>query len=690
VALFKRSSHTFALIAACVTAAITPIGIAAQNPARAAAPVPVVDASDLHQPTSFDEGWLVEAGDNPAWADPHYDDSQWRRFNARTDSLHTLFRAQRPEIVWYRLHMTVAPRDTGLTMEEYSLGSAFEIDSNGVSILRVGSVRPYSACDLNAHLLAAIPRDQIASGQVVIAIRAHISATEWAGGDPGFYYQNLVFGQEEALRQSIWLDVLGGYALKELDGLLILAMIVGAALLYSAQRRVEYLFLALGFAAILMPTPVELYAAFHAIPAWWNLVYSLSLLFGLYLWGRTYLAFIARPVGWRMQALLVAVSAIFSVEVTLEWMNIATAATQIAAYLPFIALFGGVLPAILIGEMRRGDRHAGVLMVPMLLTVSVQTMRVTLFGLEQIPALRAPATALLQWLYSRSVGPFTISPEVVAGILTVLSLALIILLRSNRQSRQQAVLESEIASAREVQQVILPDAVELVPGFRLESVYAPAQEVGGDFFQTLSDGAGGMIVVVGDVSGKGLPAAMLVSMLVGAVRSVAEFTCAPHAILAHLNRRLIGRTQGGFSTAIAAHISARGAVAIASAGHLAPYLDGRELELPGAVPLGIDPNATYEEHTFVLPPRSRLVFYSDGVVEAQNTSGELLGFARAAELSTMPVADIAAEAKHFGQSDDITVVSIEWDGARSVQQEPVATGSILERSLYPASVRQVP
>jgi phosphoserine phosphatase RsbU/P len=687
VSLFERFSRTVALITALVFAVLATNRLAAQAPVHAAAQVSIVDASDLLQPTSFDEGWLVEAGDNPAWAGPDYDDSQWHRFNARTDSLHALFPQQRPEVVWYRLHMTVAPHDAGLALEEWYLGSAFEIYSNGVRILQVGSVHPYSAYDYSAHLLAAIPRDQIASGKVVIAIRAHISATEWAGAYPGLYYQNLVFGQEGALRQHIWLSVIGNYALLDLDGLLILAVIVGVALLYSAQRRVEYLFLTLVLTAALMPAPLELYGAFHAFPAWWHLVDSLSMLFVFYLWARTYLAFIARPVGWRMQTFLVFGSVIFGMEMTLEWMNISTATTQIAGFVPFIVLFGVVLPAIFISAMRRGDRHAGILLVPMLLTVSVQSVRLILIGLEQIPALRGTASTLSIWLNTRTAGPFTIPPDVVAGILSVLSLALIVLLRSNRQSRQQAVLESEIASARQVQQVILPDAVESVPGFRVESVYEPAQEVGGDFFQTISDGAGGMIVIVGDVSGKGLPAAMLVSMLVGAIRSVTESTCAPDAILAHLNRRLIGRAKGGFSTAIAAHISASGAVTIANAGHLAPYLDGRELELPGALPLGVDAKAAYETHTFTLAPENRLVFYSDGVVEAQNTKGELLGFARAAELSTKQVTDIAAEAKSFGQSDDITVIAIAWEGARPARQEPVAIGSIREYSLNPTPIR---
>jgi serine phosphatase RsbU (regulator of sigma subunit) len=156
---------------------------------------------------------------------------------------------------------------------------------------------------------------------------------------------------------------------------------------------------------------------------------------------------------------------------------------------------------------------------------------------------------------------------------------------------------------------------------------------------------------------------MQVSVLVGAIRTAVAYTRDPSEILMQLNDRLLGRTHGGFSTAIAAHIAADGTVTIANAGHLAPYLDGRELELPGALPLGIDAKVRYEAHSFVLAPGSRLVFYSDGVVEAMNSQGELLGFECAKELSTQPAAEIAAQARNFGQSDDITVVAIAREAA---------------------------
>jgi sigma-B regulation protein RsbU (phosphoserine phosphatase) len=236
-------------------------------------------------------------------------------------------------------------------------------------------------------------------------------------------------------------------------------------------------------------------------------------------------------------------------------------------------------------------------------------------------------------------------------------------LRSTRISRQQAELESELAAAQEVQQVILPDQMGSVPGFQVESAYQPAQQVGGDFFQIVPAGEGGLLLVIGDVAGKGLPAAMLVSVLVGAIRGVAEYTTDPAELLANLNQRLIGRVNGGFSTALAARISANGAVMIANAGHLPPYLDGREVTMPGALPLGIQADMHYETTGFQLSAGSRLTFYSDGIVEAQSAKGELFGFERSRELSRQPVAAILEAAKEFGQQDDMTVIAITRDKA---------------------------
>ena len=159
-----------------------------------------------------------------------------------------------------------------------------------------------------------------------------------------------------------------------------------------------------------------------------------------------------------------------------------------------------------------------------------------------------------------------------------------------------------MAAAREIQQVIVPEKGEAFPGYVVDSVYQPARQVGGDFFQILPAGDDGLLVVVGDVAGKGLPAAMLVSMLVGSIRTAAEDSSDPVLMLRRLHDRLVGRTIGGFATALAALISRDGLVTIANAGHLNPYLDGKEVELAGALPLGITDGGKFEPKRFELSP----------------------------------------------------------------------------------------
>jgi phosphoserine phosphatase RsbU/P len=693
VSLFERFSRIVALITACVVPVLAPAGLAAQAPIAPEQAASIFDASDLRKPVPVDGPWLVQGGDSPvnpggglAWADPHFDDSHWMRFNAKTGSLNELFPHDHPEVVWYRIHIKAASHDTDLALLEYTLSSAFEIYANGVLILRSGSVAPYIPYDYNARMIAHIPAGQIASGSVVLAVRVRINPTEWNNPSPGLAAENLTLGQQNALENQRWLGVIGRNALHWIFDLLSMALALGGLLLYSAQRRREYLYLALWSMGYLVSLPLDVYGYFHAYSWQWGLLSGIGTAFTVFLYPRLYLSFIGRRVGPKLNVYALIAASLWLALYLLGFRSFWSAALAVLALVLFAILLSVILPVLLIAEVRRGNRDAAILLLPLFLSGLYYDMAFVVISLLLIPALRSSVDPVLSGMSGFLAGPFFISIEWTFDILASLSLALIILLRSNRQSRQQAILENEIASAREVQQVILPDAVEPVPGFRVESVYEPAQEVGGDFFQTISDGAGGMIVVVGDVSGKGMPAAMLVSMLVGAIRSVAESTCEPDAILAHLNRRLIGRVKGGFSTAVAAHIFASGAVTIANAGHLAPYLDGRELELPGALPLGVDANAAYASHTFTLAPGNRLVFYSDGVVEAQNTKGELLGFERAAELSTKQATDIAAAAKRYGQSDDITVVAIAWQGA-PIRHEPVAPGGIRERSLYPASTR---
>jgi serine phosphatase RsbU (regulator of sigma subunit) len=150
---------------------------------------------------------------------------------------------------------------------------------------------------------------------------------------------------------------------------------------------------------------------------------------------------------------------------------------------------------------------------------------------------------------------------------------------------------------------------------------------------------------------------------VGAIRAEAAHGTDPAVLLRSLNERMMGRSQGGFTTCLAAHIEADGLLTLANAGHLPPYLNDEEIAVPGSLPLGIVSPLPYESATLRLVAGDRLTFVSDGVVEAQSKTGELFGFERTRALSRLPAAHIAQAARAFGQSDDITVVTVEFLGA---------------------------
>ena len=231
------------------------------------------------------------------------------------------------------------------------------------------------------------------------------------------------------------------------------------------------------------------------------------------------------------------------------------------------------------------------------------------------------------------------------------------LLHSLQRQRQMAL---DVKQAQEVQQVILPDHHVVFHDFEIESEYRPAREVGGDFFQILPNKKdGSLLIVAGDVTGKGLKAGMLVALLVGAIRSTAEMVTDPAEILSALNRRLLGRGDAQ-ATCLALHVERNGSATLANAGHLPPYLNGKPMEIDGSLPLGMIEQFESSVHRFQLAEKDRLLLLSDGVAEATDEQGKLFGFERVLELvRTQPSAtQIAEAAQAFGQEDDISVIAV--------------------------------
>jgi sigma-B regulation protein RsbU (phosphoserine phosphatase) len=226
-----------------------------------------------------------------------------------------------------------------------------------------------------------------------------------------------------------------------------------------------------------------------------------------------------------------------------------------------------------------------------------------------------------------------------------------------KEWRARDALQAEFEAARELQQRLVSPAVDL-PGFRIESVYAPARHVGGDFFYVRPEEDGSIFVVVGDVSGKGLRAAMTVNSVMGALRTMPPLS--PMRILGDLNRGLMGQMQNGFITCLVASIDGNGELTLANAGHLQPYRNGKEVQFESGLPLGIASSAVYSQITLELAPGESLTLLTDGVLEARDKNGELFGFDRTAAISHEPAETIARAAQTFGQEDDITVLTLQF------------------------------
>ena len=242
-----------------------------------------------------------------------------------------------------------------------------------------------------------------------------------------------------------------------------------------------------------------------------------------------------------------------------------------------------------------------------------------------------------------------------AGAVSLLLLRRLLL--SVRRQRQMAL---DVKQAQEVQQVILPESRVTLPGLTVESEYRPAREVGGDFFQIIPHKTDGcLLIVAGDVTGKGLKAGMLVALLVGAIRSTSDWSNDPMVILKALNQRIVGRNDAQ-ATCLALRIAADGDATLANAGHMAPYLNGEPIAREGALPLGMMESAEFSLMHFQLKTDDKLMLMSDGIAEATDADGHLFGFERVHELlqSATTAAAVANAAQSFGQEDDISVISV--------------------------------
>lgn len=324
-------------------------------------------------------------------------------------------------------------------------------------------------------------------------------------------------------------------------------------------------------------------------------------------------------------------------------------ALLLLAQLPFVV--GSLI--FLFWNWRRGNREAGLLIPPFLLANGIEMVGVLGVAFARV-----------------SLGRFSFNWDDLSMFFFLVSIGPVMLVRHRQIYEEHARATAELNAAREIQRQLVPAQLPEIAGCRVEAAYLPADEVGGDFYQILPQQDGSTYVAVGDVSGKGLKAAMTGALVIGALRTLCSEMLSTAAILERLNDELARAGNGGFVTCVCARIAADGTVQLANAGHLPPFLNGTEVQSPGALPLGIASGNRYEELTVPVHSGDRLIFLTDGVPEAQNHRRELFGFTRLAEVADLPAAEIADRARNFGQTDDITVLMLSPVAAPAGEHRP--------------------
>jgi serine phosphatase RsbU (regulator of sigma subunit)/ketosteroid isomerase-like protein len=248
--------------------------------------------------------------------------------------------------------------------------------------------------------------------------------------------------------------------------------------------------------------------------------------------------------------------------------------------------------------------------------------------------------------------------------------------RLEQEERERERIEQELSVARRIQQASLPNVVPELEGWQISPYYQPAREVGGDFydFHLLSEGRLGL--VVGDATGKGVPAALVMSTTCGMLQLAAGAldSSAPGEVLSRVNEALVARIpQNMFVTCFYAILEPKsGSLTYANAGHDLPYLHrngaAEELRARG-MPLGLMPGMGYEEKQTILEAGEAALLYSDGLVEAHDPRREMFGFPRLQALVSKhgeerALGDILLEQLYsfvgegWEQEDDITLLTL--------------------------------
>ncbi len=610
---------------------------------------------------SLDGPWRFHAGDDPTWANPDFDDSKWQLFYPLKPWAEQRFSGT----AWFRAKIHVPANVGPIALYLYYIDDSRQIFVDRQLLNSAGGMPPHphsygippSVLALPSHS----PDDQPYT--MTIAIRVWLDPG-WAlfhtgGISPGSRVGSVELVQDAWIAQTTS-EAWGSVSRIVLSILESLAAFTALALFIFRRKEQEYLWFATFLLATVASRCLWVYFKFHALgnPEFQG-TYGLLLTIGTCVEMAFYYRLLEGKRGWLFWFGAAANVALLVVSL-LGYFEVIYGGTMAGLVVVFSLPITAWILTLVIRRSIQGFPDARLLIVPVCLSQVGDLFNTGLWTLNSFGLSTGswqPGDLVLRW-------PFDASLQDIGDALFLVGMLAILIYRFTRTRRHEEAFEREREAARTVQQVLIPEQVPATPGFEIHSVYKPFGEVGGDFFQVLPQRDGSVLIAVGDVSGKGLPAAMTVSLLVGTLRTLAHYTQSPGEILAAMNQRMIGRNNGGFTTCLVLRVDANGHITAANAGHIAPYIKGKELPLDNGLPLGLSEITAYSESSHFLHPGEQLTLITDGVLEARNhATGELYGFERTSAISTQSAEEIARTAQAFGQDDDITVLTLALLGA---------------------------
>ena len=593
------------------------------------------------------EQCLWKFGDNPAWAAPNLDDTGWQPFSQSTIPV------LEPH-VWSRCHVDLgALRGSAHPAIQIGIAGAYQLFVNGVRIGGAGNMGtgfysmntirqyPLPAATLQAQPVTIALRITFRHPIVTNPLEIHAGDLEALAGrraslvlahNPTWQLANAVFFgvlglmllglfyYDRSRRELLYLSIIcvdrANFAILAYcsAALMNYSVVLQDALNHAGDIVFPVVLVLFFFALARRRVPRFYWLALAVVVAQFALLGSTILLTA-----NAALRLMGRILSVNRYTLLVAVA------------QIANCGSPFVAFWPYRQISLRMRPLAVLCMLWAG---AGMLW----------------YAVEATAMLLKLPSLFYTWQLELTETIDFVTACVLVGLLALL-------FRDQRRvTEERAMLAGEMQAAGEIQRMLAPAKIETAPGLHINVAFHPVRDVGGDFYfcRVLSDGS--QRVLVGDVSGHGPAAAMSATLLLGA--AAARDSDSPSVLLCQLNRVLHESHVGGFATCLCADLTAAGEVILANAGHLPPYCNSREIELCSSLPLGIAGTAEYSDTTLQLAPGETLTFVSDGVIEARDAKGELLGFERARALSIKSAEAIAQAAQNWGQEDDITVLTL--------------------------------